>query len=69
LSKDDGDHARFDDVRSTSIAVAEVRSDGIDRWLGASLSSTLIADTAPYRDVLRRGVDELGAFLDSAGVR
>jgi hypothetical protein len=69
LSKDDADHSRFDDVRATAIAMADVRSDGIDRWLGASLSSRLIADTAPYRDVVRRGIDELGAFLDAAGVK
>lgn len=69
LSKDDSDHARFDDVRAAAIAVADVRSDGVDRWLGASLSSTLIADTAPYRDVVGRGIEELGTFLDAAGVK
>ena len=69
LSKNDPDHGRFDDVRSAAIAVEDVRSEGLDRWLGASLSSPLIGDTAPYRDVVRRGIDELGAFLDAARVK
>jgi 7-cyano-7-deazaguanine synthase in queuosine biosynthesis len=69
LSRDDSDHARFDDVRAAAIASADVRSDGLDRWLGASLSSTHIADTAPYRDVVGRGIEELSAFLDAAGVK
>jgi 7-cyano-7-deazaguanine synthase in queuosine biosynthesis len=68
LSRDDDNHARFDDVRSAAMAVAEVRADGLDRWLGASLSSTLIDDTTPYRDVAARGLDEIGSFLDAAGV-
>lgn len=69
LSKDDADHARFDDVRSAAIAVADVRSEGLDRWLGASLASPLIGNAASYRDVTRRGIDEMGAFLDAMGVK
>jgi 7-cyano-7-deazaguanine synthase in queuosine biosynthesis len=68
LSRDDDNHARFDDVRSAAMAVAQVRADGLDSWLGASLTSTLIADTTPYRDVAARGLDEIGSFLDAAGV-
>ena len=68
LSLDDADHARFDDVRSAAMAVAQVSTRGFDRWLGASLCSTLIDDTTPYREVVRRGIDELGRFLKVAEV-
>lgn len=69
LSKDDADHAGFDDVRAAAMAVADVRANGLDRWLGAALSSTTIGDTTPYREVVRRGIEELGTFLDAAGVK
>lgn len=69
LSRDNGNHARFDDVRSTAMAVAEVRADGLDGWLGTSLSTTLLGDVAPYRHMVERGLQELGSFLDAAGVR
>lgn len=69
LSKDDADHGRFDDVRSAAMAASAVASDGLDRWLGAALSSTLIADTAPYREVVLNGVRELEAFLTVEGVK
>jgi 7-cyano-7-deazaguanine synthase in queuosine biosynthesis len=68
LSRDDDNHARFDDVRSAAMAVAEVRAEGLDPWLGASLTSTLIEDTAPYRAVAARGLEEISSFLDAAGV-
>jgi len=69
LSKNDKDHARFDDVRSAAMAVAEVRSIGLDQWIGASLSSTFLGDISPYKDVVYRGINELGEFLDGMGVR
>lgn len=69
LSCKDADHASFDDVRSAVMAVAEVRADGLDRWLGASLNSSLIGDTKPYKKVVGRGLEELGKFLDAAGVK
>ena len=68
LSKNDNDHARFDDVRSAAIAVAEVQSGGFDRWIRSSLNSTLLGDVAPYKEVTHRGLDELAAFLNSVGV-
>lgn len=69
LSRDDDNHARFDDVRSAAMAVAQVRTDGIDDWLGTSLSSTLLGDVTPYRGVVERGLQELATFLAAAGVR
>lgn len=68
LSKKDKDHARFDDVRSAAMAVAQVKADGLERWLGASLNSVLMGDIAPYKDVVRRGINEIGTFLKAAGV-
>jgi hypothetical protein len=69
LSKNDENHAGFDDVRSAAMAVAEVRAEGLDRWLGASLNSTLMGDTTPYKEVVARGLKELGTFLIGAGVK
>lgn len=69
LSRNDSNHAGFDDVRSAAMAVAEVCADGLDRWLGAALNSTVMGDTTPYKDVVRRGLDELGQFLNAAGVK
>jgi Queuosine biosynthesis protein QueC len=69
LSRDDDKHARFDDVRSAAMAVFQVRSEGLDGWLGTSLSSTLLGDVARYRQTVERGLQELGGFLDAMGVR
>jgi hypothetical protein len=69
LGKSDGDHAGYDDVRSASMAIAEAKSDGLDSVIGASLSSPLIGDPKDYEDVVRRGLDELAAFLAGQGVK
>lgn len=69
LSRNDAKHSGFDDVRSAAMAVAEVRSEGLDRWLGASVSWALMGDTTKYKQVVERGINELGAFLTSAGVK
>ncbi|HUE10968.1 MAG TPA: Qat anti-phage system QueC-like protein QatC [Steroidobacteraceae bacterium] len=69
LSKDDDDHAGFDDVRSAAMAVAAIQLDGLDRWLGSSLSSRQIADTTLYKQVVASGLDELKAFLRRTGVK
>lgn len=68
LSRDSDDYARFDDVRSAAMAVAQVRTEGLDSWIGTSLSSTLLGDVAPYRQTVERGLEELGNFLDAVGV-
>jgi len=68
LSRDSDDYARFDDVRSAAMAVAEVRTEGLDGWLGTNLSAALLGDVAPYRQTVERGLQELGRFLDSMGV-
>lgn len=69
LSKDDSDHARFDDVRSAAVAVSEARAGGFDRWIRPRLTAPSLGDTTPYKQVAKRGLGELGALLKSAGVK
>ena len=49
LSRDNEEHARFDDVRSSAMAIAQIRIEGFDSWLGTSLSSADLDDVTPYR--------------------
>lgn len=69
LSIDDADHARSDDVRAVSMAVAEVADGGLDAWIGVALSSPLIDDSAELRDVIRRGLKEMEALLQVLKIR
>jgi len=69
LGKNDADHAKFDDVRSAALAVAIAQSDGLDAWLGTSLTSNVISDPAPYKEVVRRGLRELEEYLKASGVK
>lgn len=69
LGKNDEDHAGYDDVRSAAMAVAAAKSQGLDIVIGATLSSPLLGDAAPYRQVVQRGLDELAAFLTGQGVK
>lgn len=62
LGKNDGDHANFDDVRSVAMAIAEVRSDGLDPWLGSALAYPKLGDPAPIRALVERGLEELVAL-------
>ena len=68
LSRDDERHARYDDVRSSAMAVASASVDGLSAWAGPSLSTALLGNATPYRDVLGRGLNELGSFLKAEGV-
>ena len=69
LARNDGDHAGFDDVRSALIGIAECGEVGITRWLGATLSSDLIADKEKLRLTVARGLNEMRALLAGLGVR
>jgi 7-cyano-7-deazaguanine synthase in queuosine biosynthesis len=69
LSRDDDDHSRFDDVRSAAMAIASAKADGLAVWAGPSLSTAILGDAPPYRDVVGRGLDELRRFLRAAGVK
>lgn len=69
LGKDDDNHARFDDVRSAAMAIAEVRRRGLDDWLGNALSSTLLGDISKLKAVVNRSLDELAALHIAYGVK
>lgn len=69
LSRDDDEHARYDDVRSVAMAAAQVKRDGLDTWLSGSVNSTLLGDTAPYKDVIKRGLQELHELLEGYKVK
>lgn len=69
LGRDDERHAGFDDVRSVGMALAAARDDGFDDWLGAALSWPRIHDREELRNMLQRGLAELGALHGRYGVR
>lgn len=69
LSPDDEEHARSDDVRSAAMAVIDVQQNGLDLWLGASLSSAMVQDRDALRDVARRGLEELAQFLKTQRIQ
>lgn len=69
LGRSDDDHAGFDDVRSVAMAIAAVAGEGLDQWLGSTLSSSMIADRLALRAMIGRGIDELKALHDAHGVR
>jgi 7-cyano-7-deazaguanine synthase in queuosine biosynthesis len=69
LSKNDKEHARSDDVRAAAVAVADVKANGLDAWLGASLSYSLIDNKDELRKVAGRGLEELAKLLQLQKVR
>lgn len=69
LGKNDAEHSNFDDVRSVAMAVAEVRAEGLDAWLGPALAYPKMGDTAPLRDLVGRGLGELAALHLTYGVK
>lgn len=69
LGRSDADHAGFDDVRSVAMAIAQVRADGLESWIAPALNSTMIADVAPLKDLVQRGLDELDALHQRYRIR
>lgn len=69
IGRDDKDYAGFDDIRSVAMAVAEVKMNGLESWLGIALSTTLLGEVAPLQAMVGRGLDELGALLKFHGVK
>lgn len=69
LGLDDQENAGFDDVRSTLMGITEHHQVGTTRWLGAALSSGLIADKQELERMVGRGLRELQVFLNGLGVR
>lgn len=69
LGKNDAYHAGFDDVRSAAMAIAEVKSEGLDAWLRSALSTPLIGDVAPLKALVERGLNEIAALHAVYGVK
>lgn len=69
LGLDNKDYAGFDDVRSVAMALAEVKSDGLESWIGTSLSTALLGDVDPLQAVVGRGLKELAALFKFYGVK
>lgn len=69
LGKNDAEHSGFDDVRSAAMAIAEVRRDGLDAWLGSALSAPMIGDVQPLRQIVERGLGEIAALHAAYGVK
>ncbi len=68
LSIKDAKHAGFDDVRSMLLAIADAKEQGIQRWLGASISSALVEDKDKLAEMIKRGLGEIEGFLNFQGV-
>ena len=62
IGKNDPEHSGFDDVRSVAMALAETSGDGLDAWIGSSLSRVLIPDAPQLKEVVGRGLKELEAL-------
>lgn len=69
IGKDDAEHASFDDVRSVAIALAAVKAEGVESWLGHALASPYIQDRAAMLGMLQRGLGELRALHQAHGVK
>jgi 7-cyano-7-deazaguanine synthase in queuosine biosynthesis len=69
LGRDDEAHAGFDDVRCVGMAVADVKANGLENWLGSALSTTLLGDVAPLQAMIGRGLRELELLLKFHGVK
>lgn len=68
LGQRDRRHAQFDDVRSVAMAIDVVARYGVDSLIGGTMNREMIGDVAPYRDVVRRGIEELAALHRREGV-
>lgn len=69
IGKNDSDHAGFDDIRAVAMAILEVKEIGIERWMGANLSSASVDDQQPFLELVERGLNELDALLKDRGVK
>jgi 7-cyano-7-deazaguanine synthase in queuosine biosynthesis len=63
------ERAGFDDVRSALMGITDCREMGTSRWLGATLSSPLVADESSLIGVVERGLAEIDSLLLTLGVR
>lgn len=68
LGQRDRSHTQFDDVRSVAMAIDVVARDGVESLIGGAMNREMIGDVAPYREVVRRGIEELAALHRREGV-
>lgn len=68
LGRKDEDHAGFDDVRSVALARLTAAEDGLDYWLGSSLSWVPDAERAATASMLADGLAELGKLHEHYAV-
>ena len=69
LGKKDEDHARFDDVRSVAMALAQVQASGLDAWVGSAVSSRHIRNVEALLNLVSRGLHELRELHRVYGVK
>lgn len=69
LARNDAEHADFDDVRAVAMALAEVKDDGFDTWLGSALSYPEMRDLHKVRALIERGLGELSDLHKTFGVK
>ncbi len=69
LSRNDERHAQFDDVRCAAMAATVVKLNGIDALPTTNLNALRMGDLTPYKQLLRRGIMEVGDFLTAVGVK
>lgn len=62
------EYAAFDDVRSVAMARLTAAEDGVDRWIGSSLSSPYVTNRQELRAMLQRGLSELDQLHTRYGV-
>lgn len=58
---------RHDDVISMAMAIARIELDGVEDFIGTSLTSKLIAEKSQFQEVVMRGINEVKEFLQSMG--
>ncbi len=63
LSIKSDNYSNYDDVKSASMAIIEIREKGLNDWLGSSLNTTLLGDTSNYKNTITNGLNELEEFL------
>jgi hypothetical protein len=51
------------------MALAEVDAEGLERWLGTTLSTTLLGDVALLQAMVGRSLEELRGLLKFYGVK
>lgn len=68
LSVNDRQYAAFDDVRAMAMAIIAAKAD-FNAWLGNALGSPDVPDRPALRDMLRRGISELGALHEDLHVQ